>query len=587
MKEIRSNEQIQASQESRKVEGYGVVFNSESVDLGGFTEVILPGAISEETVRNSDILFLLDHNRERGVLARSKNGAGSLKVEIDERGVRYEFEAPNTALGDEILEGLRRQDINKCSFAFTVAEDSWVKREDGTILRTISKIDRLYDISIVYNPAYEDTCVVNKRGLEQLAELEAEMREAAEEEKEEKEDEKPEAEEKSAECQTEPEEERSEEEKPENEESTENVESEEEEKEDDEPSEEERSNDSESKEQRHNLYNKENNITTTNISMDKKFSLIGTINDLIANRSNEFIKNNQIVLPFETRAEGDAPAAPAGVNPVTPNGIMQSEATMGHETIKQSMWQLLVDLKNRLILSDLGAQFLTADSEISIPKYSSGTCAWLGEVDHAVDAAGKFESEKITPKRLSAYLDISNTWLNMTGANAEEILRQELVSCIAQKIQETVFSNVAGTANRPAGMFVNVTADTKDFTFKDAVSMQEQLEKNNVYSDTVKFAASPAAKHYLRTLPIDAGSGRMVMENNEILGVECLSSNSMVEKSIVLGDWRELFIVMFSNMTIVTDTLTRAAYDQTRLIVNLSCAPYIRREEAFVKRILK
>ena len=193
MKEIRSNEQIQASSESRKVEGYGVVFNSESVDLGGFTEIISPGAISEETIRNSDILFLLDHNRERGVLARSKNGSGSLSVSVDERGVRYEFEAPQTALGDEILEGLRRGDVNKCSFAFTVAEDSWVKREDGTVLRTISKIDKLYDISIVYNPAYEETCVVNKRGLEELEEretLKVESEVKAESEKQDEEAEK-------------------------------------------------------------------------------------------------------------------------------------------------------------------------------------------------------------------------------------------------------------------------------------------------------------------------------------------------------------------------------------------------------------
>ena len=173
MKEVRSND-INILSESRTVEGYAVVFNSESVDLGGFSEIINRDAITDEVINSSDILFLLDHNVKRGVLARSKNGSGSLKIEIDERGVKYSFDAPNTALGDEILEGLRRGDINKCSFAFTVSADSWVKRADGSILRTIESIDKLYDMSIVYNPAYEDTLVVNKRGLDELTEKDEE-----------------------------------------------------------------------------------------------------------------------------------------------------------------------------------------------------------------------------------------------------------------------------------------------------------------------------------------------------------------------------------------------------------------------------
>ena len=167
MKEIRNiNDALNTSEESRRIEGYGVVFNSLSNNLGGFKEIILPSAISDETIRKSDILFLLDHNKERGVLARSQYGKGSLQLEIDERGLKYTFDAPKTALGDEVLEGIRRGDISKCSFAFVVEEDDWRKESDGTIIRTINKIKQLYDISTVYSPAYDDTIVVNKRGLE-------------------------------------------------------------------------------------------------------------------------------------------------------------------------------------------------------------------------------------------------------------------------------------------------------------------------------------------------------------------------------------------------------------------------------------
>lgn len=159
-KEIRNIGDItSANNESRKVEGYALVFNTESEDLG-FYETISPEAITEETIRKSDVMCLLDHTKDRGILARSRYGKGSLKLSIDEKGLKYEFDAPRTSLGDELLEMLRRGDINQSSFAFTVASggDKWEKK-DGKYFRTITKIERLYDVSPVYTPAYSSTSV--------------------------------------------------------------------------------------------------------------------------------------------------------------------------------------------------------------------------------------------------------------------------------------------------------------------------------------------------------------------------------------------------------------------------------------------
>ena len=110
MKETRNCKIEKRNEDSRIVEGYAIVFNSESRDLGGFTEVIEPTAL-EGVLQQSDILCLLNHNEDRGILARSKYGAGSLKLEVDSTGLKYSFEAPCTNLGDELLEGLKRGDI--------------------------------------------------------------------------------------------------------------------------------------------------------------------------------------------------------------------------------------------------------------------------------------------------------------------------------------------------------------------------------------------------------------------------------------------------------------------------------------------
>ena len=140
MKETRNCKIEKRNEDSRIVEGYAIVFNSESRDL-----------------------CLLNHNEDRGILARSKYGAGSLKLEVDSTGLKYSFEAPCTNLGDELLEGLKRGDITTSSFAFTIDSDTWTKRENGSYIRTINKFKELFDVSPVYKEAYPDTSVALRK----------------------------------------------------------------------------------------------------------------------------------------------------------------------------------------------------------------------------------------------------------------------------------------------------------------------------------------------------------------------------------------------------------------------------------------
>lgn len=199
-KEIRNyNLDVRALEESRSVEGYALVFNSLSEDLGGFREQIDSRAL-DGVIEKSDVMALLNHDSSRGILARSRYGEGSLTLTVDEKGLRYNFEAPHSALGDEVLEYLKRGDINQSSFAFTVSSDSWQKQSDGTYLRTITGFERLYDVSPVFTPAYAATSVKCARfsEIQEAERLENErlMKEAEEraaEEEAKKEEEKKEA----------------------------------------------------------------------------------------------------------------------------------------------------------------------------------------------------------------------------------------------------------------------------------------------------------------------------------------------------------------------------------------------------------
>ena len=154
--------------DNKIIEGYAVIFNSKSEDLGGFIELIDKEALNG-VIEVSDVYALLNHKKDNGVLARSKFGKGTLKLEVDNKGLKYSFEVPNTSLGNDTYEMIKRGDINASSFAFTVAEDEWTKENDKYI-RKIKKINKLYDISPVYTPAYSASTVECKRFAEILEE---------------------------------------------------------------------------------------------------------------------------------------------------------------------------------------------------------------------------------------------------------------------------------------------------------------------------------------------------------------------------------------------------------------------------------
>lgn len=160
-KEVRNLDSVNSEiriKDSRVIVGRGIVFNRESADLGGFREVILPQALNG-VLERSDVMATLNHNIEKGILARSDKGKGSLKLEIEKTGLKYSFEAPKFSLGDELIENIRRGDIKGSSFSFTVAKNGerWEKRSDGKAVRTISQFENLYDISPCYKPSYENT----------------------------------------------------------------------------------------------------------------------------------------------------------------------------------------------------------------------------------------------------------------------------------------------------------------------------------------------------------------------------------------------------------------------------------------------
>ena len=149
---------IQGDGELPKIVGYAAVFDSESRDLGNFTEVIKPGAFNRALSEKQDVRAFVDHDASK-ILGRTK--AGTLELSTDSVGLRVEITPPDTTVGRDTVESVRRGDLDSMSFGFVVRDDNW-REVEGRALREIRDLD-LHEVSLVSFPAYEETSVAVRR----------------------------------------------------------------------------------------------------------------------------------------------------------------------------------------------------------------------------------------------------------------------------------------------------------------------------------------------------------------------------------------------------------------------------------------
>lgn len=148
------------------IEGYAALFNSRAKIGDWFEEEILPGAF--DSALSGDVRCLLNHDPNL-ILARSKNGTGTLKLSIDEKGLKYSYETPDISYARDLAVSISRGDVTQSSFAFIPEETNWIERDGEMDLRQIVKVKELRDVSPVTFPAYADT-TVSKRCWEEFRE---------------------------------------------------------------------------------------------------------------------------------------------------------------------------------------------------------------------------------------------------------------------------------------------------------------------------------------------------------------------------------------------------------------------------------
>ena len=334
------------------------------------------------------------------------------------------------------------------------------------------------------------------------------------------------------------------------------------------------------------IKNIENRNTKTNKVM-AKFSLLKAINDVANNRqlderAQEVVSNGiaemrkagqsftgQIVLPMEMRSD-----------------IQATVATAGKENVAEDKLGILEPLRANLVLVNAGASYMTGlIGDVSIPVYSGSNVGWAGEVSTASDGAGTFSEVTLSPKRLTAYIDVSKQFLIQDSNSAEEMLKRDIVAAISNKLEATILGSEAGSNTQPAGLFNGVVADSTAVTYKDVVAMEKNLEDANGMGN-IKFIVSPSAKADLKTTE-KGNTDNFLMEGNELNGYPVMCTSAVTGKGVIMANWSDLVIGQWGGIDLVVDPYTQAANGKVRLVINAYFDAKPRRTEAFVKKILK
>jgi HK97 family phage prohead protease/HK97 family phage major capsid protein len=575
-KEVRSFS-IANDDDSRKVGGYAIVFDSLSVDLGGFREIISPTAITEELVKKSDIVFNFNHDNNY-MLGRYRNGEGTLSLRIDDVGLYFECELPKSPMGDNILESIRRGDLSQCSFAFALdpnddSSETWEHREDG-IYRTINKIAGLYDVSCVTFPAYEETSISEraKTLLNDMIKEDIELREEeVKDPEEEKQEEEPKEEEKSENC-DEKEEEREDPKEDEVDESESETEDEEdkEEKEDEKDPEEERNIKTQNKESK---------------TMEKRFSLLRAINEIANGQKLDSASQAVVNAGAEEMRKAGQPFSgqiqlPVGEFRADPDPVHYTVEADGEHVVVTDYLNILEPLKAKNVLVAAGANYLTAQGNLAIPSMSAENVFWEGEITETSNGAGSFDHINMAPRRLSAYIDISKQFLVQDTLGAEALIRKLLVEAINDKLEATILSDAAASGNVPAGIFNGVTP-TAITDYASVCEFESELDQNNFVGD-FKYVINPKAKAYLRSTIKGTNATGMLMENDAIDGTPCETTTHMAEDTLAYGDWSQLYIAQFGGLDLTVDSYTQATKGCIRLVVNAFFDYKVVREGAIV-----
>lgn len=323
----------------------------------------------------------------------------------------------------------------------------------------------------------------------------------------------------------------------------------------------------------------EKNITKQKEMEKKSFSLLRAVRSIVNNQTMDAVDAAVINAGTEEMRKAGVSFAGQIQLPVE-NRAAITVAAEGEDVVATDIFDILEPLRAKNVLVNAGAKFMGGlVGNVKVPVMSASNVTWEGETGAAKDGAGSFTNVELTPKRLTAYIDISKQFLVQDSVGAEAVIRQDLINAINSKLEATILGDGAGSATQPAGIFYNETA-TVITDFKGITDLEAKVEEANVYGE-MKYLVSPSAKAALRNMPKSAKTTQLVMEGYEIDGADVLSTTNVAKNKFVFGDFSNLAIGSWGAIDLTVDPYSQATNGCVRLVINAYFDAKKLRPEAF------
>lgn len=322
--------------------------------------------------------------------------------------------------------------------------------------------------------------------------------------------------------------------------------------------------------------NKEDKTNKRN--MKKRFSLVRSIRNIVNNSAMNDVDAAVI-------AEGNKEARKAGINFQGQIQLPSQRAAVtvtaeGEDVVATDLFDILKPIRAKNVLSQAGAKFMSGlVGNVQVPVMTKSNVTWEGETAAAKDGAGTFSHVTLSPKRLTAFVDISKQMIAQDSVDVESAIREDLVNAINSKLEETVLGSAAGTATQPAGIF-NVIKPTAVADFAALVTKESDVEDANVIGEC-KYILSNKAKAALRSMSKGTKSTQLVYENGAVDGTVALNTSNVAGKNYVYGDFSNIAVGTWGGVDLTVDPYTKAADGMIRIVVNMYVDAQVLRSAAF------
>jgi HK97 family phage major capsid protein len=240
----------------------------------------------------------------------------------------------------------------------------------------------------------------------------------------------------------------------------------------------------------------------------------------------------------------------------------------GAEDVATELQDIITPVWANQVLAKAGALYLTGNvGNIQYPLLGQQNAGWNSETATAMDGAGSFKAVTLTPKRLTAYVDISKQMIiqDNTG-NLESIVNNEIVKAVANVLEKTLLGNAPGSSTQPAGLFNTFAPSVITPTWQEIVNLEAQLEAVDVLGNK-KVVLNPTIKGALKSTAKDTGSGLFLMTDDGLLnGYETLTTSN--SDGLVMGDFSRYVVANWGGTDITVDPYSQSINGVVRIVVN-------------------